>query len=513
MIDRLEVASELPGIDLVSVEQVEVDIDLAALLFDRTHIESIRVSGVGFDTPETMAKSPAPAQAAEVDGEDEGALESLVPELPTPESLLASADLETVKVYQKAESEITQMVTKWQGVATGDVLSEGKLAELQQDFQSLQEQSESGDATEMLALATEIKAFQEKVSDFKSEIDRIRNEVGTDRARVAALYDEMQAAKDADYNRLKSAYELSTGGVQGIVGAIVEQQLQQQIAELAGYYEMVEPYLQSEEEPPVPPRGQGRWVKYAMDDPRPDLWIAETEISGVLEGQAFDARITDISDQQKLLGRPIKLTLQSDGPTISNLFVEAEDNRLGPEVVNQVNFRSAGFKLAAMEMEALALESGTLAFDGAFTLAGLEQLTGETAVTMSDASVSLVDTSGMMGLVETTLNEIDSFTANIDLGGTLLRPAVDVETDLDAKLAEGMQASVSQEALAYTDDLKAQLDAQTGDKLGSLKGSAGDMAGIDKLLDDRLAALTDLSSSAGSLSTGGGSGLLKKLFN
>jgi uncharacterized protein (TIGR03545 family)/uncharacterized protein (TIGR03546 family) len=511
-VDRVEVASETPGVDMVSVGRAAVDIDLGALLFNRTHIEDISITGVGFDTPETMKKRPAPpASVADSDlSADDNSIAGI--ELPTPESLLASADLQTVAVYKKAEAEIQQMIAKWQGVAQGDALATSKLDELRADLAALQEKSDSGDPTQMLALAKDVKAFQEKISTYKEDLGSIKTDFNQDRARIQALYVEMQEAKDADYEKLKSAYEMSTGGVQGIVGAIFEQQLQQQVAEAARYYEMIAPYLQSDPKPPVPPRGEGRWIKYPMNEPSPDLWVANTVIDGTLKGQSFSAKITDISDHQKHLGRPIQLTLRSDGPQISELLISAEDNRLGDKVANRINFSAAGFSLEPMQMESLQLESGVLAFNGNITLDDMTVLGGTSAFSLSDTKVGFADDSEMMGLAGDVLSSIDAFSADIDLGGTLLKPSVGVATDLDGKIAEGLGAKLSEEASAYSRELSAQLNGQVGDQLGSLKGSAGNIIDINKLLGERTEALTDLSSSAGSLGKGKGGSKIKKLF-
>ena len=148
----------------------------------------------------------------------------------------------------------------------------------------------------------------------------------------------MKEASQTDFNRLKSAYDLSTGGAMNIIGALFGEQVKSYIALARRYYEKAQPYLQSEPEPPVPPRGEGRWMKYPLTQPSPDLWIAKTEIDGILKGQSFSALVNDVTDQQKQLGRPLTFTLQSDGPKVSKLVVKGEDNRLGKTVADRISF-------------------------------------------------------------------------------------------------------------------------------------------------------------------------------
>ena len=508
-IDRIEVASEKAGIDALSVERAAFDIDLNALLLNRTHIEKIAVKGMGFETPETMKKEPA-APSDEGNATEGGMFDLPGFELPTPDSLLAKADLQTVRAYNQAEGEIREIVAKWEKVSKSEDFSSAKLEELKRDFEALKAKSNSKEPAQMIALAKEVKAFQQKISDYKARLTAVKDDFQKDRKRIQELYAQMKEASEADYRKLKSAYDLSTGGAMNIVGALFGDKVKEYIALARRYYAMAEPYLQSEPEPPVPPRGEGRWMKYPLTQPDPDLWIARTEIDGLLKGQGFSAVIRDVTDRQKQLGRPLTFTMESDGPTISKLLLKGEDNRLGETVADRVTFEAAGLPLDAMAFNVLELGKSMLAFKGNVTLDDMKQLGGSSSLAFSDAAIALKGEGKMMELAAEVVKGIRAFKADVDLGGTLLLPKVSVATDLDGQIAKGIGASFSKEAAAYSKELKGKLEAQMGDKLGALKGSAGGLADIDGLLGDRTKALSDLSGSAGSLAKeSGGKSLLK----
>jgi uncharacterized protein (TIGR03545 family)/uncharacterized protein (TIGR03546 family) len=509
-IDRIEVAGGEKGIDALSVERAALDIDLNALLLNRTHIEHIAVTGMGFETPETMKKDPA--QPSDEGNATEGGGAFALPgfELPTPDALLAKADLQTVKAYEQAEGEIKEIVAKWEKISKGDDFSSAKLEELKKDFEALKQKSKSKEPAQMLALAKEVKAFQKKIKDYKARLTAVKDDFQKDRKRIQELYGLMKEASAADYKKLKSAYDLTTGGAMNIVGALFGAKVKEYIALARRYYAMAEPYLQSEPKPPVPPRGEGRWMKYPLTQPSPDVWIAKTEIDGLLKGQGFRAVIKDVTDHQKKLGRPLTFTMESDGPKISKLQLKGEDNRLGNTVADRVSFEAAGFPLDAMAFNALELGKSMLAFKGNVTLDDMKALGGKSSLAFRDAEIALKGEGKMMDLAADVVKGIDAFKADVELGGTLLLPKVSVATDLDGQIARGIGASFSKEAAAYSQQLKGKLDAQMGDKLGALKGSAGGLADIDGLLGDRTKALTDLSGSAGSLAKeSGGKSLLK----
>ena len=513
-IDRIEVASAEEGVDAVSVERAAFDIDLNALLLNRTHIEQINVSGMAFQTPETLKKDPAPPRT-EGDGSGSAGIDAFtLPsfDLPTPEALLAGADLQTLKTYNQAQGQIKEIVAKWSAIATGEDFSTAKLEELKKDFDALKQKSKSREPAQVIALVTEVRTFQEKVNAYRIRLETLKSDFATDRKRIEELYTRMQEASKSDYNRLKSAYDLSTGGAMNIVGAIFSEQIKTYIAATRRYYAMAEPYLQSEPEPPAPPRGEGRWMKYPLTRPSPDLWIAKTKIDGILQGQSFTALVNDITDQQKQLGRPLTFRLNSDGPKVNKLVVKGEDNRLGQTVSDRVSFTSAGLPLEPMRLEMLELGKSMLAFDGEITLDDMQALAGTSTMAFSDAVIAFKGEGKMMDTVAEILKGIHAFKADIDLGGTLLQPRVSVATDLDGKITKGIAASFTKEASAYTRQLKSTLDGQLSDKLSALKDSAGGLADIDGLLGNRTKALTDLSGSAGALGEGSGRGQLQKMF-
>ena len=166
-----------------------------------------------------------------------------------------------------------------------------------------------------------------------------------------------------------------------------------------------------------------------------------------------------------------------------------------------------------MRLTMLELSKSTLAFGGEITLVDLKELGGSSTLAFRDADIALKGDGKLMELAAGILKGIHNFKAKVDLAGSLQQPTVSVATDLDAKIAKGLGESFSKEASAYTQQLKSKLDAQLGDKLNALKDSAGGLADINGMLDDRSNALTEISKSAGSLGKESGGTQIKKRFS
>jgi len=272
------------------------------------------------------------------------------------------------------------------------------------------------------------------------------------------------------------------------------------------------PYLKSEKAPEEtpPPRGQGRWIKFAQKVPSPDLLISKTEIDGVLDRQNFSATISDISDHQKALGRPITFKASSDGQRISGLKLSGEDNRLGEGVVDRLAFSVKKLSLEAIALSSMTLSNSTLAFNGDFVINDAKALSGKVHLGFRDADIKMNNLKGKTAeMVSDVLKSINRFNADVTLGGELEDPKVSVKTDLDKKLSSAFSAGLKKQAARYEKELKGLLDTQMQERLGAFKGEAANIADINTLAGGQSSALGDLGSNASGLISGGG---IKKLL-
>ncbi len=508
-ISRLEVASSKKGIDAVSMEHIGFDIALNALLFNRTHIEKIAINGMAFETKATLKKSAAETDEATQTSESKLKIGEVLSmpafELPDPKTVLANADLKSLKVYDEAQSEITRIRTKWDDVAKNE-FSDDALKSFQNDYKALKKKASSKDPKQLLELKDDIPAFKTKIDERKKRIETLQKEFKDDQKRIKSLTAEIKNAPMEDYNDLKSTYSLDGSGAMNVVGTLFGEKVKGYVAMAEKYYAMAAPYLKSEKVPEeaVPPRGEGRWIKFAQTVPAPELLIGKTEIDGVLKNQDFAATITDISDNQKALGRPITFKASSDGKQISGLKLSGEDNRLGEGVVDRLNFSAKKLSLETMALSSMTLSNTALAFNGDLVINDAAALSGKTHLGFSDVDIKMSNLQGKTAdMVADVLKSINRFNADVTLDGELQSPKVSVKTDLDKKLSSAFSAGLKKQAARYEKELKGVLDTQMKEQLGTFSGEAGNIADINALAGGQSRALGDLGSSAGGLLSGG----------
>lgn len=517
-VQRIEIAGDQKGVDVFSADLIRLDADLGAMLLDKVHIEKAIISGIGFDTPSTLEKSEATSKSKQKQkgsGSEANGFALPAFTFPDPKTLLAKADLKSVKVYDEAQKEIEAIKVRWQKVADEDLKQEN-LSELQADLQTMKKMSRSKSPKELLKLAQKVKAFKEKIDQRQKQLETLKRDFDRDRKRMTALIQEVQDAPADDYARLKSTYTLDQNGAMNVVGTLFGEKIKGYLGTARKYYTMISPYFSRGDTPPeaaLPPRGEGRWMHYPQTVPSPDILIALTELDGIFKTQSFAGSIRDISDNQKALGRPITFKVTSDGPKVAGLLLDGEDNRLGDTAYDRINFKAGRIPTGPVDLKPLLLEQSNLATTGMVTLSGGDDLKGSGNFAFTDATMRAEGLSGKTEEIVTgILDGLATFNVSSTLGGTLGAPTVGVKSDLDRRFSQGLGKAMQKELVQYQSSLQTLLNSDTAERLASLRSEQAGLSGIDGLIGDQNKMLGSLADEAGKLAGGGLGDSLKNVL-
>jgi len=519
VIDRMEIASEREGVDALSIERIGFDIALNSLLFNKTHVETIQFKGMGFGTKATLAKAAAQYQAqtdeSTVPEREESKSKMPSFELPDPKELIEKADLKSLKVYDETQNEIAKIRKKWEEVADKEFSSEA-LKEYQKDYEAIKSVSDSKDPTQLLRLKEKISGFKKKIDERKAHVGRLKKEFAADKKHIQVLIKKAQDAPMEDYNALKSTYTLDGKGGMNVVSLLFVEKIKTYVATAEKYFAMAEPYLKSDKTPEktLPPRGTGRWIKFAETVPSPDLLIGKTEIDGIVNDQSFAAVCNDITDNQKELGRAMTFHASSDGPSISGLVIRGEDNRLSGTVMDRVDFKAKQIKLDKLAVSTMTLSNALLGLTGEVVMENGSNLNAHSSLAFSNTSITMNNLEGKTSdLVAKTLEGIDAFHTDVRVTGRLQEPKVSVSTDLDSVLSKAVMDGLSEQAKTYQNELKGLLSAQGKDRVGMIAGEAGQMVDINTLAGNQTKALGEMGSGAGGLLKGRSKKGIKSLLS
>lgn len=510
----LEVQDDNGKTNSVSIENILADLDFNALLLRKKHMELVQVTGIGFDTPSSNPKPSAakkPSTSAAL-----GSSTFTMPEikLPTPKELLANADLKSIKVYNQAQKEIDEIKAKWEKVYKGQ-LSSDVIKEYKEDLEAIKSASKSKNPTQLLKLKDDIAAFKKKIDTHKTKLASIKKDFAKDKARISKLISELKSAPKSDYNNLKSAYSFDSSGAINVVGAIFGQKTKEYIAVAKKYYTLAQPYMKSDTkvEPPKPPRGEGRWIKFKEEVPSPDIYVAKVDMSGKFKTQDFTGVINNIADDQKLLGRVTTFKVTSDGDVIEKFVLEGKDDRLGEVAHESAIFSAKKIPLNNFALSSLRLEKSDIALLGSVDVYSLSKLELKSSLDFKNAAISI---SGLdkkyADIVNSTLSEVKNFYVKTDAAGSLESPKIDVKTDLDKKISSALSTVFAKEAKKYESQLQTMLNEKMQEQLKGVNSSASGIPDINSLVGSQSGTLDKLLSDSASLGTKPATDSIKNLL-
>lgn len=514
-INGLEVQKEDGKTNSVSIENIIADLDFNALLLQKKHMELIKITGIGFDTVSSNPRSTtAGAKTDDAAKSAVSAFEMPQIKLPTPQELLAKADLKSVKIYENAQKEIDDIKQKWEK-AYKEELSSAALDGYKRDIEAIKSAASSKDPAKLLKLKDDIAAFKKKIDAHKAKLASIKNDFAKDKERISKLLNEAKSAPQQDYANLKGAYTLDGNGAMNVAGLVFSQKVKEYIATAKKYYTMAEPYLKSEQkaEPPKPPRGEGRWIKFKESTPSPDIYIAKVELGGKLKTQEFTGVINDIADRQKLLGKATTFRVESDGDIVEKFVLEGKDDRLKDEAHESVLFSAKNIPAQELSFSQINIKKSDIALKGKADVYGLSKLSLTSELNFNNTAVSMQGLDEKYAeIVNDTLSEVKGFHVKADASGSLETPSVSVTTDLDKKISGALGGMFAKEAKKYEAQLREMLDDKMQDKLKSLQTSASGLPQIDSLIGSQNSSLDSLLSESNVLGKSSPAGSIKNLL-
>ncbi len=513
-VSGLEVQNSNGKTNSVSIKDIIADLDFNALLLHKKHMELIQVTGIGFDTPSSHPKpSVTKEQTGKTTSKTGSGFKMPQIKLPTPEEVLANADLKSVKVYDKAQKEIDAIKAKWEKISK-EQFSADALKGYKKDLDAIKSASSSKNPAELLKLKEKISEFKKKIDADKARLASIKKDFAKDQARIKTLIAEAKNAPNDDYKKLKSTYSLDGNGAINVVGTIFGDRVKHYIAMAKKYYVMAAPYMKSEKkvEPPKPPRGEGRWIKFKENTPSPDIYVAKVDLSGKYKTQGFTGVIHDITDDQKLLGKVTTFKATSDGDVVQKFVLNGKDDRLGKEAHESVVFSAKNIASNDLALSSLQIKKSNIALAGKADVYDLSTLKLDNSFNFKNAVISLDGLDKKYAdIVNDTLSEVKSFYVKTDATGSLETPAVHVSTDLDKKISRALNGVFAKEAKKYEAQLKTMLNDKMKDQLKGLSGSASGMPDINSLVGSQSGALDKLLSQSSGLG-GGSTNMIKGLL-
>ncbi|QFR49100.1 TIGR03545 family protein [Sulfurimonas lithotrophica] len=449
-IDNLNIFEN--GVSSFRSKNIGVDIDFNQLLFNRYHVNNLSVKGMEF-----KQSTDAKVQQKEIKKQKESSSPSLdfgSIDLPKPETLIANMGLSSTTNYENAEKEFNSIEKKYKDIVD-KYFSKDELKSIKADVEKIKSNLKKiqkikklkPEHYDLISNALEdIEKLRKTIKQKRKVLKTLKNDFEKDKNILRKFSDELINGAKNDYENLSKNYRFDEQGGINVVGALFGNNIKGYLKTFLDYYEVAKPYLSSKEEPPAPPRGEGRWIKYKELNSLADIYVKNIDIDGIYETHKFLANIKNISSNQKLINKPVSLNIKSDGKLSKNIDFKI------------VKLQKADYNL---NLNAKTLDYITID---------------------ADAKINYAKTQ----FSSKNLKNLKEFYIDIILSKEIYSPNIKVKSDLDKKLKDIFQKAIEEQVLKYKNRLKELIDSKMQEKLKKLGLKNSEIVKLGALLNGSL---------------------------
>jgi len=466
--------------NLVQAEKIAFDLGFTALLEKKVMIDLLDVRALAFDI-----KRGRPAEAYEsrldkpdevhkdVEKKDSSTQEiSTTFALPDVDDILAKEELTSVKEAQRLRSDISATQEKWKKISA-ELKAANEIDTIKSDAKKLESSLKGADIQKIASAAKDIDALKMKISSLKNKYGTLQKEFDADQRRLRSQITQLKDLPSKDISRLKKKYSLDATGGANLISILVDKEVGTYMKTALKYYAMIQPYINEDDEVVAeeakPPRGEGRWIRYANHSKVPELLIKEAKINIKLKHDEVNVMIKDLCSNQKLYGKAMILHADAKGTEYKDILADIIDDRRQEKEKIDFNIRLSGFQKDTYTME--VVEMRDILVDG--RLKGT--VTDGLILAKSDILVQKVQLQiPSRKILDELVSSISKFKVTVGLKGEVKKPAITVVSDLDKQLSSGLKLIASREVKKFEEELGSGVLKKAGASSEGLNAELGD---------------------------------------
>ncbi|WP_028293063.1 TIGR03545 family protein [Oceanobacter kriegii] len=503
---RLTVAnSDKPMENLLEFESAAATVDLAPLLMGKGIIRDLSINGLQFSTARTESGALASdsgndQQDAADDATEENSLaDQLSGNLPSAEEILARENLYT-QAAGEAFKETFDRRQQQLDDALAAVPDQQRLDEYQQQVKAIT----SGKITSLEDFnqrKQQLQALRDQFKADKKAVNTAKDLIGETRVEVTGRLQDLKDAPAKDIASIKDKYQLNATGAANLSGLLFGDEAGEWATQALFWYEKIKPYLASgsdeaEEEEYLRP--DGRYVHFPTDDPWPEFLIRHTAMSASTSAGDLAITGTDLTHQQRVLGRPARIDIDGQGlRTVDALNANITLDHTRSPSRDTMTLDATGWQLDSVNLGLgdTQLERASADMQGmaqVVTNSDGDQLTARLEGQFGNTEFSSTGNTTFAKELTAALQTINSFDIDARANGALQSPSIEFGSNLDSQLS----SAFNQRLKAQQDKLEARLQGKLDDKINEFAGPYADqlkaLNNDDQKLTDKLAQLEDM---------------------
>ncbi len=489
---------EQPLINAVTMERIACTLGAFQLLRRRIIIEEMALEGLAFGTPRQSSgalKRPVRTTSApKMRLSDKLAL----PALKTLDaaSILAQADLTTVKMIESAQNDLRLQGERWR-----QRLSELPDKQKMEDYQArIARLKSSARGKAALTALPEITALYNDLQRDLTLLSQSQQAFGHDYASLMERVQQVARAPHEDARRLRQKYGLSPVGLGNIAAILFGQKIGRWVERCLSWHARLSPlfeHLQEERRgrrTTRPLRAAGVDVYFPEEPPQPGWLIHRAALTAKLTAGEFAGSFHDLTPDQDLHGLPFSWSFSARNlEHLQGMDLQGRFNRVDPRHPrDEVHLSLSGLKLenqplgpgdlslvlkgASLEVQLDALLSGGI-IDAGLTA---------TATGAAFSAPAVGEGPGLYQALSAALAGIERFTLTTRITGPPDDFSVQLSSDLDEALGHVVRGYIDQQGQRLQQELEGLIREKAADKLRAFETEQAALMVIKEELTARL---------------------------
>lgn len=462
-----------PSHNQVQLEKFSADVSAAELLLGRIHIEQLDVVGVRVDQARKQGEGEVYVAPSKEDIKEwaSGSWEQLKVSLPSTDEIVQQVGLQTEQILTEAETQIEQQREQFEQ-AKAALPTKETLQQYQQQVKAITEGKVEG-LGDIAARKEKLDNVKAAIRQDKEAIQKFQQQLSESADVVKIQIARVKEAPENDINRIRNFFQLNESGLQNVTGLLLGDKARQWSEYLLLAYEQLAPMLarSANTETVEKVRGEGESLSFVEDDAPPEFWIKQARTEVMIGDTAVNIDWQNITHQHDLLGQPTTYQARVDNGDLWQAFnLDGELSLLpsGIDAKQQWQLKGANVKnlgLSDSSELTAAITSALIDSDGRVLVRG-NQLDGEAIIRMLDLAVTAQGSSKITNAIAQALAQLKRLDINTKVGGDILNPKLNLNSDLDQQLGKLLSQTAMAEAQTKLDDIKSELSAKVENQLG-----------------------------------------------
>ncbi len=493
-------SSSDPMQNAVAVDQASFSLDTGNLLLRKVIVEDMLLSGVKTGTPRQRPGKIFSREDHRPGTAPKFLQEALLPSIQELDvrEILENENLETLILAEQTRAEIEDRQVFWQQ-RLKELPDKPRITEYRRRLQKIKK-TDTKDVQAVLKGTQDLNILKNDILNDINLLKTTRHDLQKDYATINSRVEQTKRAPANDIRRLKNKYGPSPGGAGNISRLIFGDKFATWTERTLTWYTKINPFLQKIRDDrqraatSKPPRAKGLDVHFPEDNPLPDFLIRQARVSAVSDRGNLAGTISNITNQQPILGKPLEFSLSGTQTDQSKNFrFNGTIDRINPSAAKDIY----SLDFTGYDIKDLKLTSGSLPL----TLHdGLADIKAEAVIEngIFDAAIAIKarQTSFKAELddqadeiyrsLAAAVGRISSFSLEAEIDGSPEDYAISISSDIDRILRQVVNNLLTEYKTRFEQELETAVMQKVSPSLEELDRKLDELEAVDKELADRL---------------------------